>query len=248
MSAVAHNVLDPLDHLSDKYYKTLADMIERRVGIKLPPAKQTMVEGRLRKRVRALDLADMNDYARHIFELGGLEEEMPHLIDCVTTNKTDFFREPMHFDFLRKTAVPALKRLHGARTANLKIWSAACSTGAEAYTIGMVLRDMAGQRNDLRFSILGTDISIEVLGDAQTAIYPMAFLEAVPEAMRQQFILVSRKSNLGVGRIAPELNGGDAFCSTQFDGHELFRGRGPRCDLLPECLDLLRQADAAGRG
>jgi chemotaxis protein methyltransferase CheR len=168
---------DALDHLSDKYFKAFAEVIEKRVGIKLPPAKQTMVEGRLRKRVRALDLADVNDYAKHFFERGHLEEELPHLIDCVTTNKTDFFREPSHFEFLRNVAVPALLKLHATRAANLKIWSSACSTGAEAYTIAMVLQEMSEQRRDFRFSILGTDISTDVLREAKSAIYPTAFIE-----------------------------------------------------------------------
>src|ERR1700677_2513170 len=196
---------DALDHLSDRYFKAVAEVVEKRVGIKLPPAKQTMVEGRLRKRVRALDLADLNDYARHIFDRGHLEVELPHLIDCVTTNKTDFFREPSHFEFLRNVAVPALLKLHATRTANLKIWSAACSTGAEAYTIAMVLQELSEQRRDFRFSILGTDISTDVLREAKAAIYQTAFIEPVPAAMRQRYVLVAKQAGRGVARIAPEL-------------------------------------------
>jgi chemotaxis protein methyltransferase CheR len=200
-----HPIPDTIDHLSDRYFRAFAEVIERRVGIKLPPAKQTMVEGRLRKRVRALDLADVNDYARHIFDLGHLEEELTHLIDCVTTNKTDFFREPSHFEFLRNVAVPSLLKIHAARSASLKIWSSACSTGAEAYTIAMVLQEMSEQRRDFRFSILGTDISTDVLREARTAIYPSAFIEPVPAAMRQRYVLVAKQAGRGVARIAPEL-------------------------------------------
>src|ERR1700728_2276342 len=101
-------VPDAFDHLSYRYFKAIVDVIESRVGIKLPPVKQTMVEGRLRKRVRALGLADVNDYGSYVFDRGHLEEEFAHLIDCLTTNKTDFFREPSHFEFLRDVAVPAL--------------------------------------------------------------------------------------------------------------------------------------------
>ncbi|MDP3319923.1 MAG: chemotaxis protein CheR, partial [Bosea sp. (in: a-proteobacteria)] len=81
------------DHLSDKHFNAIAKFIESRVGIKLPQTKRTMVEGRLRKRVRALRLAGLNAYGAHLFDQGGLEAETVHLIDCVTTNKTDFFRE-----------------------------------------------------------------------------------------------------------------------------------------------------------
>jgi chemotaxis protein methyltransferase CheR len=200
-----HSPQDAIDHLSDRYFKAFAEVIEGRVGIKLPPAKQTMVEGRLRKRVRALGLADVDDYARHIFERGHLEEELPHLIDCVTTNKTDFFREPSHFEFLRDVAVPSLLKLHATRMANLKIWSSACSNGAEAYTIAMMLHEMAHARRDFRFSILGTDISTDILREAKAAIYPKAFVEAVPAEMRQRYVMVARDAGRDIARIAPEL-------------------------------------------
>ena len=198
-------IVDSLGRLSDKYYKAFVQVVEGRVGIKLPPAKQTMVEGRLRKRVRALGMADLNEYAQHIFDRGHLEEELSHLIDCVTTNKTDFFREPSHFDFLRGEATPALLKIHGARVANLKIWSAASSTGAEAYTIAMVMQELSDARKDFRFSILGTDISTDVLREARAAIYPTAFLDPVPVGLRQRYVLVARNADRDVARIAPEL-------------------------------------------
>ena len=204
MSA-SHPVVDSIDHLSERHFRALAEVIEGRVGIKMPPAKRTMVEGRLRKRVRALGLADVNDYAKHIFDQGHLEDELSHLIDCVTTNKTDFFREPSHFEFLCDVAVPALLKIHATRTANLKIWSAACSTGAEAYTIAMVLQELSNARKDFRFSILGTDISTDVLRDAKAAIYPIAFMEPVPLAMQQRYVMVAKEAGRGDGRIAPEL-------------------------------------------
>ncbi len=100
-------------HLSDKYFSAIAKFIESRVGIKLPQTKRTMVEGRLRKRVRALGLPGLNAYGAHLFDKGGLEAETIHLIDCVTTNKTDFFREPSHFEFLRDVAIPQLTARHG---------------------------------------------------------------------------------------------------------------------------------------
>lgn len=208
---MTHSISDTIDHLSDQHFRAIAEVIEKRVGIKMPAAKQTMVEGRLRKRVRALGLAGVNDYARHIFDRGHLETEFPCLIDCVTTNKTDFFREPSHFDFLRDAAVPSLLKLHATRIANFKIWSAACSTGAEVYTIAMVLEEMATHRKDFRYSILGTDISTDVLREAQAAIYPTAFLRPVPPAMQRRYLLVARESGRGVARIAPELRAATRF-------------------------------------
>jgi chemotaxis protein methyltransferase CheR len=211
MTAIREQGARDVERLSERYFKAFVDVIEGRVGIRLPPAKQLMVEGRLRKRVRALNFEDINDYARHIFDQGHLEEEMEHLIDCVTTNKTDFFREPSHFDFLRNVAVPSLVKRHGGRVANLKIWSAACSNGAEAYTIAMVLQDMLTGRKDFRYSILGTDISADILREAKAAIYPAAFLDPTPAPMRQRYVMMARDAGRGIARIAPELRARTRF-------------------------------------
>jgi len=199
------------DTLSDKHYMAIAREVEGRTGIKLPHSKRIMVEGRLRKRVRLLGLAGLRDYGRHLFDLGGLDAELIHLIDCVTTNKTDFFREPSHFEFLRDTAVPELLRRHSARPAKLKIWSAAASTGAEAYTIAMVLQEMAGNGRDFHYSILGTDISTEVIGQAKAGIYPASFVEPVPAAMQQRYLMRARNPAQDMVRIVPELRRRVAF-------------------------------------
>ncbi len=195
----------PADFLADRHFSAIATLIESRVGIKLPPTKRTMVEGRLRKRARALGLAGVGRYGSYLFEQGGLEDELVHLIDCVTTNKTDFFREPSHFDFLSNVAVPQLLRRHQAHPASLKIWSAACSSGAEAYTAAMVLQDLAQAAAPIRFSILGTDISTEVLHEARSAIYPRAFVAPVPAAMQQRYLMRSRDPRQDLVRVTPEL-------------------------------------------
>src|SRR6516162_5860328 len=114
-------------HLSDRHFRTIAQLIECQVGIKLPAGKRLMLEGRLQKRVRALNYSGLNEYVETILDEGQLDTEMTHLIDAVTTNKTDFFREPSHFDFIRQTALPEF--LRARRRADLKVWSAACSTG-----------------------------------------------------------------------------------------------------------------------
>lgn len=193
------------DHLSDKHFAAVAKVVESHVGIKLPLTKRTMVEGRLRRRVRALGLRDLTAYADLLFKNDGLDNELIHLIDCVTTNKTDFFREPSHFEFLRDVAVPQLARIQGGNRPSLKIWSAACSTGAEAYTIAMVLQDLANAGQRLRFSILGTDISTEVLREARAAIYSRDFIAPVPAGMQQRYIMRSRNPREELIRIAPEL-------------------------------------------
>ncbi|MHA6692387.1 CheR family methyltransferase [Devosia sp. A449] len=195
------------DHLSPRDFKRIADLIGDQVGIKLPPGKRLMVEGRLRKRVRALGLSGLDAYSARLFQGDGLAAELPHLIDAVTTNKTDFFREAEHFDLLESQLVPALLNLRRSeRQPLLKIWSAASSTGAEAYTLAMVLADLAAQRHDFRFAILGTDISTSVLQQAVRAIYPTELAAPVPQLKQQRYLMYGRKPGVRPEvRIVPEL-------------------------------------------
>jgi chemotaxis protein methyltransferase CheR len=191
--------------LSERDFKRLAGLIEQHTGIRMPIGKRTMAEGRLRKRVRALGLADCRAYCELLFEQGGLGDELVNLINVVTTNKTDFFREPDHFDFLARHAVPRLieRERRGNRT--LKLWSAASSIGAEAYTLAMVLSEMAPRYRGLRFGVLGTDISTDVLVQATRAIYPSEMVEPVPEAMQSRYLMRSRDPERREVRIVPEL-------------------------------------------
>lgn len=195
------------DHLSLRDFKRIADLIGGEVGIKLPPAKRLMIEGRLRKRVRALGLSGLEAYSAYLFQGDGLRAERPHLINAVTTNKTDFFREPEHFEVLEQRLVPALLELRRSeRQPLLKIWSAASSTGAEAYTLAMVLADLVAQRHDFRFAILGTDISTSVLEQGERAVYPTELVAPVPPAKQQRYLMHARKPSVRPEvRIVPEL-------------------------------------------
>ncbi len=195
------------DHLSLRDYKRISDLIGREVGIKLPPTKRLMVEGRLRKRVRALGLANLDAYGTYLFQHDGLAAELAFLINAVTTNKTDFFREPEHFDLLENRLVPDLIALRQAeRKPLLKIWSAASSTGAEVYTLAMVLADLLAQRNDFRFAILGTDISTAVLAQGERAVYPAELIAPVPPGKQQRYLMYARKPGPRPEvRIVPEL-------------------------------------------
>ncbi|MGV8951891.1 MAG: CheR family methyltransferase [Cypionkella sp.] len=203
----AMTIDDSEDHMSALDYNRLSALIGGEVGIKLPPAKRLMVEGRLRKRLRALELPSFAAYCDYLFKHNGLAAERPFLIDAVTTNKTDFFREPEHFEVLEQRLVPDLLALRkGERQPLLKIWSAASSTGAEAYTLAMVLADLAGQRRDFRFSILGTDISTSVLAQGQRAVYPAEMISPVPQDKQSRYLMFARKSaSRSEVRIVPEL-------------------------------------------
>lgn len=192
-------------HLSDRHFRAIAELIERQVGIKLPAGKRLMLEGRLHKRVRALKHEGLNHYMDYLFEQGQFDAELTHLIDVVTTNKTDFFREPQHFAFLKDVAVPELLRQRGRKSGGLKVWSAACSTGMEAYTTAMVLDDMARSGSRFQFRILGTDISTSVLREAKLAIYARDAIAPVPDNFIKRYFLSSRDESREEVRVAPEL-------------------------------------------
>ena len=195
-----------LDHLSQRDFRRLAAFIHDYSGIKMPETKKTMVEGRLRKRVAATGCAHLADYCRHLFEEDGLAAETVHLIDVITTNKTEFFREPEHFRFMADVALPQIvaDRRAGPHTL-VKVWSTASSIGAEPYTLAMVLAEASERLSGFRSSVLATDISTRVLETAVTAIYPEAMIRPVPPDLRKRYLLRSKQASRGLVRITPEL-------------------------------------------
>ena len=198
-------MLEAQPRLSDRHFRSIAELVEEQVGIKLPAGKRIMIEGRLQKRVRTLNYSDINEYVEHLFDDAHFDTELIHLIDCVTTNKTDFFREPSHFNFMRNAAVPETLRRRGRGTRPLKIWSAACSTGMEAYTIAMVLDDMIMTGASFQFSVLGTDISTGVLHAAEAGIYTPEMIAPVPAEMAKRYFLSSRDPAREEVRVVPRL-------------------------------------------
>jgi len=165
-----------------------------------------MIEGRLRKRVRALKLTSLSEYCDYLFEKDGLEAEEIHLIDVVTTNKTEFFREPEHFRILADQLLPEIAAARRVSSrAPLKIWSAAASTGAEAFTIAMVLAEFERSHHDLPGVIFATDICTEVLQTAQHAVYSSEMLAPVAPDLRARYLMRSRDRKSDLSRIVPEL-------------------------------------------
>ena len=194
------------DQLTPAHFDHIAGMISETTGIRLPPQKRLMVEARLRKRMRALGMTTIAAYCEYLFEKGGFATETNHLIDVVTTNKTDFFREIDHFHYLAEGGVADMLRHHptGIRP-HLRFWSAACSNGAEPYTIAMVLADLAAQGPAFDISILGTDISFAMLQEARNAIYPASFLSPLTPDQRNRHLLHARDPHSQDVRISPEL-------------------------------------------
>jgi chemotaxis protein methyltransferase CheR len=200
---------EAIDHLSAGDFDRLARFIHDYSGIKMPPNKKSMVEGRLRRRMRAVGVPSLASYCQYLFERNGLEDEAIGLIDAVTTNKTDFFREPDHFDFLVGQALPELTARGDRRP--IKVWSAACSIGAEPYTLAMVLADVTAANPGFRASIFASDICTEVLETAILGIFPEAMIAPVPMDMRKRYLLRAKAGARDRVRIVPQLRAGIRF-------------------------------------
>ncbi|MCY1665267.1 CheR family methyltransferase [Rhizobium sp. SL86] len=199
-NAVVHQPID--DRLSKRNFDRLGAYIYKYSGIKMPITKVTMLEGRLRKRLRATGIETFNAYCDYLFEHNGLETESIYLIDAVTTNKTDFFREPKHFEYLAEKAIPDLLA-QGHR--QLKVWSSACSTGAEPFTLAMVLQEFMEGKPDLSFKVIATDLSTEVLQTARRAVYTRDMIEPVPRPLRRKYVMEAVDPRRSEVRIAPHL-------------------------------------------
>ena len=185
-------------------FAELARFIGELAGIHLPPGKRPMLESRLQRRLRALELGSFEAYVRLLATPETRTEELPHLIDSVTTNQTAFFREPGQFDYLVREGLAHLASNRGRQARPLRAWSAASSTGEEPYTLAMVLESHAGPHFPAGYEITASDISRRVLEHGRRGIYGQADLEAVPAEMRRYFMR-ARDRELGLVRITPEL-------------------------------------------
>lgn len=189
--------------LSRESFARFADFITKELGIKMSEAKVPMLQSRLMRRLRQLNLDSLDQYQDYLFNSAQGAEERILFIDAVTTNKTDFFREPTHFDYLVQKALPDLTPPAGEW--HLKLWCAGCSSGEEPYTLAMVLSEYAREHSGFGFSIFATDISTRVLEHAKAGIYDESRVEPVPMDWRRRYLLRSRDPQRRLVRIVSEL-------------------------------------------
>lgn len=189
--------------LNDRQFRQLSEFIEGEVGIKMPVTKRIMLEGRLRKRLKALGMSAFDQYLEHVFSKD--DGEIVHMIDVVTTNKTDFFREPEHFRYLQERLVPHHIPDGWGVEKPLKAWSAASSTGEEAYTMAIVLSELANEYKGFRYRILGTDISTAVLHTAQKGVYPAGRVVPIDKSLQRKYFMRSRDREAELVRVRAEL-------------------------------------------
>ena len=170
--------------ISDEDFSYFRNIAYRHAGISIADYKRNMVFRRVSKRVRALGLEKLSDY-RTFLEGPGRNLEMQNLVNVLTTNKTSFFREDHHFQFLRMTALPGLQTGCNAERKRLRIWSAGCSSGEEPYSIAMTLNASFDDLPGWDARILATDIDTEMVEHGRRGVYANEVLADIPVKMRE---------------------------------------------------------------
>lgn len=165
--------------LSPAQFERISTMLHEHCGIRMRVGKEGLVRGRLAKRLRALGLTDFDRYL-DLVASGPANAEFTEMVDVLTTNKTSFFREPAHFDFFQDTVLPACGH-------PLRVWSAGCSSGEEAYTLAMLINESLPPAAARVARILATDISHRVLTTARTGRYGADAMGDVPRALLQKY-------------------------------------------------------------
>jgi chemotaxis protein methyltransferase CheR len=190
--------------MTDREFAVFRDLVHRETGIALGPHKRALLEARLTKRLRALELPSFSAYYDYLRTVDATGDERRRFVNAITTNETAFFREPAHFEHLTRTWLPArlaAAAVGGAR--RLRVWSAACSTGEEPYSIAMALLDGLDdpKRWDLR--ILASDIDTDVLARAAAAVYPLESVARVSDAVLRRHFLRGVGPRTGTVRVRP---------------------------------------------
>jgi chemotaxis protein methyltransferase CheR len=181
-------VPDP-EKLSQPQFDRFRDFIYRQSGIRMDATKITLVSNRIRRRLRAGDFADFDTYYQHLISPQGAGE-LEQFLDAITTNETHFFRTPAHFEWFRGDFLSdvILKQRRGERQSHLRVWSAACSTGEEPYSLAICTAENSLRLKDWKISVVGTDISEAVLKEARQAVYRQRSLEEVtPVQLKRYF-------------------------------------------------------------
>ena len=198
---------------SSKRFERFSKLVKDEIGARLPLNKRVMVESRLRRRMTQLNLGSVDDYFRYLFDEGRLAEELDVIFDAVTTNKTDFFREPDHFSILADVILPERlkRRKANGRASMFKFWSAAASSGMEAYTTAMVLAQYEERAAPFEWGILGTDINLKMLERCHEAIFDTAEIAPVPASLRTKYLMEGTGGRKGQWRVVPKLRSRTRF-------------------------------------
>lgn len=190
-----------LDDLPDVFGR-VSDLMYRISGVNLTDGKRELVRARLSKRMRVLGWRSFSQYVDFVESDDG-RAELAQMVDILTTNKTNFFRELPHFNFLREEVLPKFKGVDRP----LRIWSAGCSSGEEPYSLAILIREEFGSRGNRDVRILGTDLSRRALARAREGVYDEAQMDGVPPDLRSRHFSRIRKPEAGPFRyqVRPEV-------------------------------------------
>jgi chemotaxis protein methyltransferase CheR len=202
-------------HLSAASFSAIRELIFSVAGIAMTDEKEELVKSRLAKRLRELKI---NGYEEYLTRIQTDRVELSNMVDVLTTNKTSFFREQQHFDYLIEHVFPAWKAARSAR----RIWSAGCSSGEEPYTLGMLLREHLPQ---LEVRILATDLSTRVLGRAKEARYTATTVEDVPSRLRGRYLQRVLDDGKICFQVSPEVTSLVSFARLNLMGDWPMRGQ-----------------------
>jgi chemotaxis protein methyltransferase CheR len=183
--------------LKDAEFRLFQGLVYQKAGIFLSDAKRALLVGRLSRRLRDLGLETFGAYHDYVVKSEG--DELATMLDCICTNETHFFREPDHFTFLSTRWVPAMKEAaaKGQAPRRVRVWSAACSTGEEPYSLAMLLLDHLPASEGWELEILATDLSRKVLDKARNGLWSIDKAREIPEDYLKRFMLKGTKSQTG---------------------------------------------------
>jgi len=191
--------------ITDDQYELVRKLVYETSGINLGTNKQYLVQARLAKRIRELEFPDFDRYFRYLKE-NKTGEEIGHLVDVISTNTTQFFREPDHFQFLRSSIEQQIRQEQWDRRRHtIRIWSAACSTGEEPYSLAMELHQLLEKYPAINAKILATDISQTALAQARLGRYQRDKLNSVPPQLRQKYFRPVSPSRAPGMEVVPQI-------------------------------------------
>ncbi len=190
--------------VDDRQFARFQALVQREAGIWLSPAKRALLVARLSRRLRELGLSSYRQY----YDLVAADPaERVRMLDCLATNETHFFREPRHFAFLAEEVYPRwhAEALAGARSRTIRVWSAACSTGEEPFSLAMSLLRAFPNGSGFEIEILATDLSTHALERARAATWPIERSAEIPRADLEAFMLRGTGCETGRMMAGPEI-------------------------------------------
>jgi chemotaxis protein methyltransferase CheR len=238
---IVQDAMPATAQITPELFRRFQRLVYQDTGIWLGESKTALLCGRLARRLRALELKSLKQY----FDLVNRPEsagERVLMIDAITTNETHFFREPRHFDFLRQTAIPRWRteETSGARRKQIRIWSAACSTGEEPYSLAAVL---LSELPEWDMQVVATDISTKVLEAAEEGVYRIERASTIPADLLRRYFLKGIAAKEGTFKVAPELRRTVSFARLNLTR---IPGSFPQFDVI-FCRNVLIYFDAESK-